>query len=98
MRNPRRADGGLTAREALYGKGSMQTLFLYWYQMGQRITTNEYALKLFMIERAIRYHRTDATFVRLSIGIGDGGVDAAEAVLFQFAALCVPELDNFQPR
>ncbi|MGD2064736.1 MAG: EpsI family protein [Nitrospirota bacterium] len=98
VRDPRLPGGGFTAREALYGKGRAQTLFLYWYQMGPRFTTNEYALKLFMVEHALRYHRTDAAFVRLSMGVGEAGPEVASAMLSEFAALSIPHLLEFLPR
>jgi EpsI family protein len=98
IRDPRLPGGGFTAREALYGKGHAQTLFLYWYQMGPRFTTNEYALKLFMVDHALRYHRTDAAFVRLSTGVGEAGPEAASATLSEFAALSIPHLLDFLPR
>jgi EpsI family protein len=98
VRDPHLPGGGFAAREALYGKGAAQTLFLYWYQMGPRFTTNEYALKFFMVEHAVRYQRTDAAFVRLSTGVGEAGPEAASALLLEFAALSIPHLLDFLPR
>ena len=98
LRDPRFPGGVINAREALYGKGSAKMLFLYWYQMGSRVTTNEYTLKLLMIERALRYHRTDAAFVRLSTPVTDAGPEAATKVLSDFALLAVPPLLQLLPQ
>lgn len=97
INDPALPDGRLTARETLYGKGGEQTLFLYWYQMARRFTTNEYLLKLFMIDHAIRYHRTDAAFVRLSIPVVGDDTNGAEETVTAFARLCAPELVSFLP-
>jgi len=97
LTDPRLPDGNLTAAETLYVKGGEKTLFLYWYQMARRFTTNEYMLKLFMIDHAIRYHRTDAAFVRLSIAVRGGDTHGAETELTAFARLCIPELVSFLP-
>ncbi len=97
LADPALPDGRLTARETLYAKGGDQTLFLYWYQMARRFTTNEYMLKLYMIDHAIRYHRTDAAFVRLSIGVPRGDIQAAEQTLTAFARLCIPRLVEYLP-
>ncbi|NCP97043.1 MAG: EpsI family protein [Nitrospirae bacterium CG_4_8_14_3_um_filter_70_85] len=95
---PQLPGGRLTAAETLYGKGDEETLFLYWYQMAHRITTNEYLLKLYMIDHAIRFHRTDAAFVRLSVDVAGGDTQTAAAQLTEFARLCLPELVAFLPR
>jgi len=98
LRDPRLPGGGFAAREALYGKGHAQMLFLYWYQMGPRFTTNEYALKVFMVDHALRYHRTDAAFVRLSTGVGGDGPEVASQILSEFAALSIPHLLELLPQ
>lgn len=97
LADPALPGGRLTARETLYNKGGEQTLFLYWYQMARRFTTNEYMLKLYMVDHAIRYHRTDAAFVRLSIAVPGGDTEGAEGELTDFARLCIPELVAFLP-
>jgi len=97
LTDPGLPGGKLTAAETLYARGGEQTLFLYWYQMARRFTTNEYMLKLFMIDHAIRYHRTDAAFVRLSISVAGGDTQGAEGELTAFARLCIPKLVDFLP-
>ena len=97
LADPALPGGRLTARETLYAKGGSQTLFLYWYQMARRFTTNEYMLKLYMIDHAIRYHRTDAAFVRLSTAVVRDDAERAKGVLVDFARLCIPRLVEFLP-
>ncbi|RMF78683.1 MAG: EpsI family protein [Nitrospirae bacterium] len=91
------AGRAIHARETLYARGPDRALFLYWYQMAHRFTANEYLLKLYMVDHAIRYHRTDAAFVRLSTPVAEGGTGEAEARLRGFARLCVPRLVAFLP-
>ena len=65
--------------------------------MAGSFTTNEYMLKFYMIDHAIRYHRTDAAFVRLSANVTAGHIEEVEAHLNEFARLCIPELVAFLP-
>ena len=52
---------------AVYRHGERSELFLYWFQVGSRTLSNEYALKLAEISNSMVNRRRESTFVRVSV-------------------------------
>jgi len=78
-------------------KGLDKQLVLYWYQDRGRIITSEYWAKVYMIWDAIRRHRTDGAFVRITVPFT--GEDEERAVMLGrvFAETILPLLSEYLP-
>jgi EpsI family protein len=61
----------------IVSKGDQRSLVVYWYQTQNRIIASEYKAKIFTVEDAIRYNRTDVAIVRVVIPVL--GNDASNA-------------------
>lgn len=55
--------------KAVYQKGMDKELFLYWYEVGGKSVSNEFALKFAEITNSISSRRRDSAFIRVSIDI-----------------------------
>lgn len=60
-------------------KGDQHAVVLYWYQSHGRIVAGEYKAALFTAWDALRYNRTDTTFVRVVAPDRDAGVNFIQA-------------------
>ncbi|WP_020676369.1 exosortase C-terminal domain/associated protein EpsI [Geopsychrobacter electrodiphilus] len=81
---------------AVYQKDQQKQLFLYWFQEGDEVLTNEYALKFVMIKNSILRNRRDSAFIRLSLMIHQ---DEAKALATgeEFMRDFVPIINTFLP-
>jgi exosortase D (VPLPA-CTERM-specific) len=79
-------------------QGDAAQLVYYWFQGRNRVTTNEYMVKWYLLWDAITKKRTDGALVRLTIYVSKGD-DMAEADrrLVSFAKEIVGGLDDFIP-
>ena len=50
-----------------YQKGIEKQLFLYWFQVRDRILTNEYMLKLAIAQNVLLSNRRESSFIRISL-------------------------------
>ena len=82
---------------AIYQKDSEKQLFLYWFQVRDRIVTNEYALKLAMIKNSVLSNRRDSAFIRLSVVVTDGE-EKATRIGEQFIRDFFPAIRESLPR
>jgi EpsI family protein len=78
-------------------KGLDKQLVLYWYQDRGRIITSEYWAKLYMIWDAIRRHRTDGAFVRITIPFTGESEERAVMQGRAFAEKIFPLLSEYLP-
>jgi EpsI family protein len=60
-------DKRIRLAQAVYEKGYMRKLFLYWFQIRGKTTSDEYSLKLSEIMNSLFHNRSDATFVRIAV-------------------------------
>lgn len=69
-------------------RGTNQSVVLYWYQARNRVIASEYSAKIYTVEDAIRYNRSDTSLVRVVVGVDDGNiakaVDAATSFVKAF--------------
>lgn len=80
-------------------KGLDRQVVYYWYQSHDRVVASEYWAKLYTIVDAIRYNRTDAALVRVTVPIGsdDGARGRAVAAGVGFVQALFPLLSNHLP-
>lgn len=83
--------------QALYQKDAEKQLFLYWFQVRDKIVTDEYMMKLVQIKNSILANRRDSSFIRLSLMATDR-VDQAVAVGEQFIRDFYPAISQALPR
>lgn len=79
-------------------QGDAAQLVYYWFQGRNRVTTNEYMVKWYLLWDAITKKRTDGALVRLTIYVSKGD-DIAEADrrLVSFVKEIMGGLDDFIP-
>lgn len=53
----------------IVAKGEQKSVVLYWYQTQRRVVASEYKAKIFTVEDAIRYNRTDTALVRVVVPV-----------------------------
>ncbi len=95
---PSAAEPGLTVNRALIQKGADKQLVLYWFKQRNRVLTNEYAVKAYLLWDALTRRRTDGALVRLSAPIRAGEKEGdVESRLAAFAALVHPLLKAYVP-
>ena len=82
---------------AIYQKDTDKQLFLYWFQVRDQILTNEYALKLAMVQNSMLSNRRDSSFIRLSVMATDGEDQAIE-IGEQFIRAFFPAIREALPR
>ena len=63
---------------SFYQKGMEKQLFLYWFQVGDRILTNEYMLKLAIAQNVLLSNRRESSFIRISLMATDREEEAIE--------------------
>ncbi len=82
---------------AIYQKGESKELFLYWFQMKDKVLSNEYALKIVEITNSILYGRKDEAFIRISIPFE---LDEARTIARgdQFIKDFYPVISEFLPK
>ena len=90
--------GNLTVNRFVIQKGEYRQLVYYWFKQRDRIISNEFAVKWFLLWDALTRNRTDGALVRLTTSLAPGE-DAArgDERLRGFAALAVPQLAEHVP-
>lgn len=95
---PSAAEPGLTVNRALIQKGDDKQVVLYWFKQRNRVLTNEYAVKAYLLWDALTQRRTDGALVRLSAPVRAGESEVGvERRLAAFAALVHPLLKTYVP-
>ena len=88
----------LRANRAVIQKNDQKQVVLYWFKQRDRILTDEYLVKLYLLWDAISRKRTDGALVRLASLVGPGESEAAvDQRLREFATAIEPELVRFVP-
>jgi EpsI family protein len=79
-------------------KGLDRQVVYYWYQSRDRVVASEYWGKVYTVMDAIRYNRTDAALVRVTVPFGSEGADGRAARAgFEFVQSLFPLLSNHLP-
>ncbi len=62
----------LTVKRAIIGKGQVRQVVYYWFQQRDRMLTNEYLVKWYLLWDAVTRNRTDGALVRVMTRLSDG--------------------------
>lgn len=91
------ADGqNLDAVVAVYQHGASSEVLLYWFQVGGKAVSNEYAMKIQEVLNSARYGRRDAAFVRIAVPI-TGSKESAVEQAREFLRTALPSLRQHLP-
>jgi EpsI family protein len=85
---PGRPDG-IPVNQYYMEKSGQHILVLYWYQNTRRIWSNEGTSRLYLAPDLLRYHRSDASLVRVTLPLGE---DWPREKAFQYSADFVRQL------
>lgn len=88
----------LHVNRALIQKDSQKQIVLYWFKQRDRIISNEYLVKLFLLWDGVSRGRTDGALVRISSLVGPGETeDIVDQRLLRFISTIEPELIRYVP-
>ena len=82
--------------ESEYIKGEEKELFIYWFQVRDRSLSDEYSLKLAEITGSMLYRRRDASFIRVSVPLGEDP-ERSKAAGKRFVTDFYPVIREFLP-
>lgn len=90
--------GAIPVNRFVIRKGEYRQLVYYWFKQRDRIVTNEFAVKWYLLWDALTRNRTDGALVRLTTLMQPGeDIERGDARLRAFAALAVPRLEEHVP-
>lgn len=88
----------LHVNRALIQKDSQKQIVLYWFKQRDRIISNEYLVKLFLLWDGVSRGRTDGALVRIASLVGPGETeDIVDQRLLRFISTVEPELNRYVP-
>ncbi len=91
-------DNGLRTNRFVIRMGESRQLVYYWFKQRDRVITNEFAVKWYMLWDALMRNRTDGALVRLVTVIPPGeDIEVAEKRLQDFARTVTVPLDKYVP-
>jgi EpsI family protein len=79
---------------AVYQNAGGTELFVYWFEVGGKAITNEYALKIQEVLHSIRSGRRAASFIRISVPM-PGDKAEASVLALDFLKTVQPVLEKF---
>ena len=90
--------GSIPVNRFVIRKGEYRQLVYYWFKQRDRIITNEFAVKGYLLWDALTRNRSDGALVRLTTLMQPGeNIERGDERLRAFAALAVPELEEYVP-
>lgn len=82
----------------LIQKDRQKQLVVYWFKQRDRILSNEFLVKLYLVWDAMTRQRSDGALIRLSAAVDPGEDEQqVEQRLLQFAHTIQPQLNRFIP-
>ena len=88
----------LHVNRALIQKDNQKQIVLYWFKQRDRIISNEYLVKLFLLWDGVSRGRTDGALVRIASLVGPGETeDIVDQRLLLFISAIEPELNRYVP-
>lgn len=86
------------ANRVVIEKGQDKQVVLYWFKQRDRLVTNEYFVKAWLLWDSLTKHRSDGALVRLVAPLRPGeDIAAADQRLMQLATLVQPLLSDYVP-
>jgi EpsI family protein len=98
-REPGGTERAIDVNRFVIQKGLDRQVVYYWYQSRDRVVASEYWGKVYAVVDAIRYNRTDAALVRVTVPIAadDEGAGRADAAGRRFIKALFPMLSQHLP-
>ena len=91
-------DPGLYVNRAVIQKGSDKQVVWYWFKQRDRILTNEYLVKFYLMWDALSRGRTDGALIRVSSRVEPGDTEASvDQRLTRLVSAVAPELTRYVP-
>ncbi|HSL05681.1 MAG TPA: EpsI family protein [Nitrospiraceae bacterium] len=88
----------LHVNRALIQKDNQKQIVLYWFKQRDRIISNEYLVKLFLLWDGVSRGRTDGALVRIASLVGPGETEeVVDQRLLRFVSTIEPELNRYVP-
>lgn len=89
----------LTINRLIIVKGEERQLVYYWFQQRDRIITNEYLVKWYLLIDAIKKRRTDGALVRFTVMLKpETNLNDAEKRMETFIAQVTPMIPEYIPK
>ncbi len=80
----------IRVNQYIVSKGPSRDVVMYWYQSHGRVVASEYMAKIYVVEDALRYNRTDTALVRVVVPITTSDDDAIRVARDFIAAFFTP--------
>jgi len=90
--------GPITVNRMIIDNQGQRAAILYWYQTPQRVVSNEWSAKFWLVADALRDKRTDTSLVRVLVWVGSDGPEVAVKTATEFAKLLYPALKSSLPQ
>ena len=88
----------LHVNRALIQKDGQKQIVFYWFKQRDRILSNEYLVKVYLLWDALSRGRTDGALVRIASLVGPGETeDIVNQRLLRFVSTVEPELNRYVP-
>lgn len=88
----------LQVNRAVIQKDRQKQIVLYWFKQRDRILTDEYLVKVYLLWDALLRNRTDGALVRIATLVQTGETEAlADERLLKFVTVIEPELTRYVP-
>jgi EpsI family protein len=81
----------------IVGRGSSQSVVLYWYQSRNRVVASEYSAKIYTVADAVRFNRTDTALVRVVVAVNNGNTEGAVQTATSFVQAFFEPLKQYLP-
>lgn len=91
-------DRPLHINRAVIQKGPHKQVVWYWFKQRDRILSNEYLVKFYLLWDAVSRGRTDGGLIRVSSIVGPGDTESiVDQRLGQLVSAVEPELNRYVP-
>ena len=88
----------LHTNRAVIQKDNQKQIVLYWFKQRDRILTNEYLVKFYLLWDALLRRRTDGALLRIASLVEPGETeDIIDQRMRQFLSVLEPELNRYVP-
>jgi EpsI family protein len=89
---------GLQVNRLVIQKADAKQIVYYWFKQRDRVLTNEYLVKLFLLWDALAKQRTDGALIRLTASVRPGhDEEEADRVLADFTKSVNPLMSRYVP-
>jgi EpsI family protein len=90
-------EGAIPANRYIVSYLGQHAVVLYWYQTPRRAIAGEWAAKFWLVNDALRDHRTDTALVRITVWAQSKSDESAVAESVAFARDLYPVLHDYLP-